>query len=106
MASIILEPFDSADTYIIRLEPMLTFQMSGLGYGHPEWGHGIWHGEDERVHWRWALADVDPSASSSIHVQQLVTARWGSRTGVGILEQLAIGNHEPTGLSGLFDGAP
>lgn len=106
MASIILEPFDSADTHIIRLEPKLTFLMSGLGYGHPEWGHGIWHGEDERVHWRWKPAEVDPAASTSIHVQQLVTAKWGSRTGIGILEQLAIGNHDPSGLTGVFDGAP
>jgi len=105
MASIILEPFGSADTHIIRLEPQATFHMSGLGYGHPEWGHGCWRGELASVHWRWRTDELDPGASSSIHVQQLVTARWAGQTGVGVLEQLVIGNHGPTGLTGLFDGA-
>lgn len=105
MASIILEPFGGMDTHIIRLEPIATFHMSGLGYGHPEWGHGCWRGEQESVTWRWRTDDVDPAASTSIHVQQLVVARWGPRTGIGVLEQLAIGNHDPSGLSGLFDGA-
>ena len=106
MASIILEPFGGIDTHIIRLEPLATFHMSGLGYGHPEWGHGCWRGEQASVDWRWRTEDIDPSASSSIHVQQLVRARWGSQTGIGVLEQLVIGNHGPTGLSGVFDGAP
>ena len=38
-------------------------------------------------------------------VQQLVRATWGDRRGIGVLEQLAIGDHEPSGLRGLFDGA-
>jgi hypothetical protein len=105
MASIILEPFASSDTHIIRLEPRLTFHMSGLGYGHPDWGHGMWRGEDEVISWRFRSDELDPADPTSIHVQQLVTARWGPRTGIGVLEQLAIGNHGPTGLSGIFDGA-
>jgi hypothetical protein len=28
----------------------------------------------------------------------------GGRTGVGVLEQLAFGDHEPTGLTGLTTG--
>jgi hypothetical protein len=105
MASIILEPFGGIDTHIIRLEPLATFQMSGLGYGHPEWGHGCWRGENETVSWRWRSDEIDPQKSSSIHVQQLVAARWGDQRGIGVLEQLVIGNHDPTGLSGLFDGS-
>ena len=106
MASIILEPYGGIDTHIIRLEPVATFQMSGLGYGHPEWGHGCWRGENETVSWRWRSDEVDPQKSASIHVQQLVVARWGDQRGVGVLEQLVIGNHDPTGLAGLFDGSP
>jgi hypothetical protein len=105
MASVILEPF-RAETDIIRLEPLLTFQMSGIGYGHPEWGHGMWHDELATTDLRWRLDDVDPQAPTSLHVQQLVTANWGGRKGVGVLEQLALGNHDPTGLSGLYDGSP
>ncbi|MFQ5416061.1 MAG: hypothetical protein ACE5FL_03320, partial [Myxococcota bacterium] len=29
----------------IALEPMLCFRMKGIGYSHPEWGHGRWKGE-------------------------------------------------------------
>src|SRR5690606_32611788 len=28
--------------HTIALEPLLHFQMLGLGYLHPEWGHGLW----------------------------------------------------------------
>src|SRR5690606_10845482 len=29
----------------IELTPRQTFYMKGLGYGHPEWAHGLYHGE-------------------------------------------------------------
>src|SRR5690606_13173202 len=90
----------------IELEPIITFQMLGLGYLHPEWNHGNWHGELDVGSEEWTVADLDPLDPRHIHVQQLVRARWGDRTGLGVLEQLAIGPHEPSGFTGLFDGAP
>ena len=33
------------DGSTIELEPLLTFRMRGIGYLHPEWGHGLWQGE-------------------------------------------------------------
>lgn len=90
----------------IELEPVLTFQMLGIGYFHPEWSHGHWKGESESGYDEWRVDDLDPTAPQHTHVQQLVRARWGDRTGVGVLEQLAIGEHHPSGLTGLFDGAP
>ncbi len=33
------------DTRTIELTPLLRFQMKGLGYGHPQWGQGMWKGE-------------------------------------------------------------
>ena len=31
-------------------EPILDFQMKGIGYTNPEWGHGRWQGEyKERI---------------------------------------------------------
>lgn len=105
MASIILEPF-AGETHIIRLEPRLTFHQAGLGHAHPEWGHGRWHGEAATTSFRWTLDQLDPQDPVNLHVQQLVTARWAGRTGVGVLEQRALGNHDPSGLSGLYDGAP
>ena len=89
----------------IELTPLLTFQMLGLGYLSPEWGHGMWKG-GEAVHGeRWKLAGLDPLDPRHIHVQQLVKARLGEREGIGVLEQLIIGPHAPSGFVGLLDGA-
>ncbi len=104
-ARIVLHPWDGPRQHI-ELEPLLTVPLVGLGYGHPEWGHGIWHGEFERTAWSWRIDDLDPTVSTSLHVHQVVRAHWGDRTGVGVLELLVIGDHRPTGLTGLFDGAP
>ena len=42
------------------------------------------------------------------HIQAIVRATssggLGEHEGIGILEQLAIGRHVPTGLEGIFDG--
>ena len=53
----------------------------------------------------WPVDDLDPTQPWNVHVQQLVRARWGDRVGVGVFEQLVINEHQPTGLTGLFDGA-
>jgi hypothetical protein len=44
-------------------------------------------------------------APENIHVQQVVRASDGSRTGVGVLEQASIGPYRPAGFTDLFDGA-
>ena len=48
---------------VVTLEPLSTFHMRGLGYLHPEFGHGHWKG-DLAVHAdRWKVDDftgVDP----------------------------------------------
>jgi hypothetical protein len=103
-ATVTLSPRD-ADPWTIELEPITTFRMRGLGYTHPEWGHGRWRGPAEVGGESLVLADVDPTDPSSIHIQQLVRARVGDRVGVGVLEQLVFGDHHPTGLSGFADGA-
>jgi hypothetical protein len=94
------------DDLTIELEPMLTFQMLGLGYLHAEWGHGLWKGEEALGFESWELADLDPLNPQYIHVQQLCKARMGKREGVGVLEQLVLGPHEPYGFKELLDGAP
>ena len=91
--------------HAIALEPLATFQMCGIGYLHPEWGHGNWKGPEAVAAEHWKLADCNPLDPRFIHVQQLVRARWGDREGIGVLEQLVIGAHQPSGFSGLFDGA-
>jgi hypothetical protein len=103
-AEIVLVPF-RGDAHVISLEPMLTFQMLGLGYLHPDWGHGRWKGEEVVGGEQWKLADVNPLDPRYIHIQELCRAHMGEREGIGILEQLVIGPHEPSGFEGLFDGA-
>jgi hypothetical protein len=90
----------------VELEPLLTFQMLGIGYLHPEWGHGLWKGESATGAERWKLADLNPLDPRHIHVQQLCRARCAGREGVGVLEQLVLGRHGPSGFRSLFDGAP
>jgi hypothetical protein len=88
----------------IELEPTLTFRMRGIGYMHPEWGHGHWHGEEEVHAEEHKVEDLDNVEPWNIHVQQVMKATWGDKTGLGVLEQLAFGDHHPSGLSGIIDG--
>ncbi len=111
-----LVPWDGTgpgDMSTVRLERHFDFYMAGLGYLHPEWGHGVWRGELDVGGERWSVPV--PGASSTnldptyIHIQSIVTATTsgalGEHQGSGILEQLAIGRHDPTGLTGIFDPA-
>jgi hypothetical protein len=63
----------------IVLEPILTFQMLGLGYLHPEWSHGVWKGREASASASWQLADCAPLDPQHLHVQQLCRARLGAR---------------------------
>ncbi len=90
---------------VAELEPILDFQMLGLGYLHPEWNHGSWKGEEAVGVESWRLDELDPLALQHLHVQQLCRVRVGDEVGTGVLEQLVIGPHEPSGFTGLADGA-
>ena len=93
----------------LRFEPILHFQMFGLGYLNPEWGHGFWKGELSVGSERMALPVPDPTAAHHIHVQTLsrVTAIRGDgsqHVGTGILESLVLGAHAPSGFVDIADG--
>jgi hypothetical protein len=89
----------------VQLEPLLTFRMRGAGYMHPTWGHGRWHDELAVAGEQHRVEELDTADPTCIHVQQVVRATWGGQTGLGVLEQLAIGPHVPSGFRELFDGA-
>ena len=89
----------------ITLEPLLRFQMKGAGYNHPVWKHGLWKGEDAVGTERWRLDGLDLLRPENLHVQQLVRCHDGERSGLGVLEQLCIGPHAPSGFAGRLDGA-
>lgn len=89
----------------IQLEPLLCFRMKGIGYMHPEWAHGWWKGESAVAGESWRTADLDPLAIENIHIQQVVRARLGDEEGVGVLEQMSLGPHRPSGFTEFLDGA-
>lgn len=91
-----------ADPVAVELTPVGRIHMRGVGYTHLERGHGAWHGDldvagEELVH-----ADVDAWDFTGLHVQHVVRVS-GDRTGVGVLEQLHLGEHAPSGLTGFLD---
>ena len=89
----------------IQLEPLLCFQMKGIGYTHPEWGHGQWKGELAIGGESWKSDDLDPMALENQHIQQVVRARCGDQEGVGVLEQICLGPHAGYGFKELLDPA-
>lgn len=92
-------------TRTIALEPILKFQMKGLGYSHPEWGQGMWKGELATGAESFDPQKLNMLAPENIHVQQVVRASDGKRTGIGVLEQASFGPYAPAGFSEFFDGA-
>ena len=88
-----------------------TFMMLGLGYGHPQWAHGRSHGEELTVEREdFVPAELDPMQPHHLHIQASVgvtmTLPDGTvKKGKGVLEQLAIGAHAPSGFTGRLDPA-
>jgi hypothetical protein len=97
---------NSGEELLITLKPLYKFYMIGLGYQHPQWGHGMYVGENEIGGESWALSDIDPSVPLYLHIQAICDAVLGSRQGIGVLEQLIIGPHQPSGFKDLMDMAP
>jgi hypothetical protein len=94
----------------VTYEPEYEFFMLGLGYGHPKWGHGMGHGKLAVERDDLKLSDVDVHLPQHLHVQALsrVTYRAGDGrefVGRGVLEQLVLGPHAPSGFSGMLDFA-
>lgn len=90
----------------IDIEKLYTFRMRGIGYWHPYWGHGSHHGALETGRESTPLDRFDPTEFSNIHLQNVVVATMGDRRGIGVVEQIAIGPHQPSKLTGLLDGHP
>ena len=75
----------------------------GLGYQHDEWKHGIWKGEIEIGYEVWDLSEIDPADYTFFHTHQMAKATLGSEKGFGMLENLVIGRHDPSGFKDFFD---
>lgn len=102
-ATIAMTSIEDGARHEIELEPIFTYRMKGIGYSHPKWVHGRWHGELAMESESWTLDSVDPTAFENQHVQHLVWAHYGDRRGIGVLEQVILGPYRPYGLEGAFD---
>ncbi len=90
----------------ITLEPLTCFRMKGIGYMHPEWGHGQWKGELAIGGESWKTADLDPMAFENQHLQQVMRATSSNgEEGIGVLEQIAFGPHARYGFKDILDPA-
>tara|TARA_B100000676_G_scaffold297170_1_gene338512 strand:- start:892 stop:1389 length:498 start_codon:yes stop_codon:yes gene_type:complete len=90
----------------ITMTPKSKNFMCGIGYMHPEWGHGHYKGENEAFYDFYDLSK-DPHDPPFLHIQSFcnVTLKNDdkSHNGFGILEELIIGPHKPSGFKDLFD---
>jgi len=102
--------FDASGETSIKLTPRFKFFMRGVGYMHPERGHGTYHGTHSVTFETLDLSTLGEADMSSTHIQAIVDAEMtgplGTRKGGGILEQLIIGRHEPSGFADLLALAP
>jgi hypothetical protein len=94
----------------VTLTPKFNFYMSGIGYMHPEWGHGHYKGENALGYDEYETAKVNENDPRFLHVQAFCEAKLsgpgGEHSGHGVLEQLIIGPHAPSGFKEIFDLAP
>jgi hypothetical protein len=86
-------------------QPLTTFLMRGLGYGHADWGHGAWKGHLAVAREDIDLATITPGRPDHLHIQAVsrVTLERDGATmmGTGILEQFIIGAYAPLGLTSI-----
>jgi hypothetical protein len=110
-ASATLTLGEGAERLEATFTPIYDFFMLGLGYGHPKWAHGLNHGELAIEREDIVLKDVDARQPHHLHIQALcdVTCRSAGgqmHHGRGVLEQLAMGPHAPSGFKATLDFAP
>ena len=102
---------DGKKNWKISFEPKWQFYMAGLGYLNPDWGHGHFKGENQVGFELFDLKQTDENRFDRQHVQAFSIVTLESEdgekhVGSGVLEQLIIGPHEPSGFKELLDPAP
>ena len=100
--------FANEETHL-QFEPIVHFQMVGLGYLNPDWGHGIWKGEAATGGDRFSVPVDNPMATHHLHTQTLcrvtsVNSDGQTHNGIGVLETLVLGTHVPSGFESFDDG--
>lgn len=89
----------------VSLKARQRFQMRGLGYTSPDWGHGQYQGTLKVEREDISLETLDPLAMENLHVQMICDAETSAgERGIAIFEQLILGPYAPMGLREYFDG--
>ena len=102
---------EKGETSTVELTPLSTFQMKGIGYGHPEWGHGAFRGDQlATLREDFVPSDMSWADPTNLHIQALskavLTEPDGTQhEGIGSFEQLFIGPHAPSGFKDVLDPA-
>ena len=100
-----LSSFDKKEV-IITIKPKFHFYMCGLGYMHPEWGHGHFKGESASSYDVYDLSK-DLHDPPFLHIQAFsefeLEFLGKLHKGIGVLEQLFLGPHKPSGFKELLD---
>jgi hypothetical protein len=95
----------SGEELKLEVETTRRFNMNGLGYAHPKWGHGVWQGELKVEAEVWKETELTAGNPFHNHLHNLVTARLGDQRGVGALEQILFGPLSRYGFKSFLDGA-
>ncbi|MGI9345257.1 MAG: hypothetical protein ACR2PW_03220 [Gammaproteobacteria bacterium] len=91
------------------IEPIRRpFFMSALGYMHPEWGQGMDQGPLAVASDSYDLTQPDAQIPPWLHIQDfsrtyLYIDGKEQDSGCGVLEQLLLGQHRPSGFQSLLD---
>ena len=90
--------------------PIATFMMKGIGYGHPDWAQGGWKGDLVVQTEHFKPAELDGLLPQHLHIQAVAHAvhegpNGQGSSGIGLVEQLVIGPHAPSGFAALLDPA-
>ena len=97
----------AGELWEFTFKPKWNFYMEGVGYGHKEWRHGSYHGELASGYDEWRVDDMPPE---HLHIQAMcdieLTTPDKTVSGQGVLEQLIVGPHKPSGFKEMMDMAP
>ena len=99
---------DRGGAYRIEVDAGDRTYLSGIGYMHPEWGHGFNKGPLAVAYDEIGPGDVAAYGPPWLHAQafarlKLVTPEGQTIGGIGTFESLSMGPNAARGLAGMFD---
>lgn len=95
-------------THKVQYEPQSVFQMKGIGYGHPEWGHGAFKGGFAIERESFTPSELAWNDLENLHIQAISKVRHEGpdgivSEGIGVVEQLCLGPHKTHGWKDILD---